>query len=414
MDLHIYYLSLIIALVALSFFFSGAEIAFVTANRLKIEIKLRQNKSGATLASRFVNKPEEFLTTTLVGNNLTHVLYSTVMTFYLVEAFGIQNIFIKSFISSIVILVFGEIIPKHFFKDFADHIIYFISYPLRFFYFLLYPFVYITSIAATVALKVFGVHSANVKTFFHRHDVQLLLKEGEDTGNLAPEESEIIENVFEMKDLKVRECMIPRTDIVSIDVQSNIQECMEQFVESGYSKMPVYEESNDNVVGIVYAHDLFKLPTVISEIMRPVMFVPESKKASELMKEFRSSKSSVAIVVDEFGGTSGLVTLEDLIEELIGDIQDEFDTDEYISRQLDEKTFLLAGRTLVEDLNENYHLGIEEGDFETIGGFIIDRTGRIPDSGEIIEIDSFTITVIKATKNKIDLVKLQLKPMSDF
>lgn len=409
MDQHIIYLVMIAVLLVLSFFFSGAEIAFVTANRLKVEIKLRQNKPDAKLASDFIHKPEDFLTTTLVGNNFVNVMYSTLMTVYLSEVMGIENIFVKAVISSVIILIVGEVIPKSIFREFADHLIFLIAFPLRLFHIILFPLISFTSSIATFLVKLLGVSSVNVAAFFHRHDIQLLLKEGEKTGSLAPEESEIIENVFELKEIKVRECMIPRTDISAVDINSEIQDCLQSFIESGFSKLPVYEESIDNVVGIVYAHDLFKSPASLNEIMREVMFVPESKRANDLLKEFRSSKTSVAIVVDEFGGTSGLITMEDLIEELVGDIKDEFDTEDHYLKQIDEKTYLLSGRIQVEDLNEKYHLGIEEGDFDTIGGFIIDHVGRIPMSGEKLEIGHFEITIIKATKIKIDLVKLIIR-----
>ena len=409
MDQHIIYLVMIMVLLMLSFFFSGAEIAFVTANRLKVEIKLRQNKPGAKTASEFINKPEDFLTTTLVGNNFVNVIYSTLMAVYLSEVLGIENILIKAVISSVVVLIVGEIIPKTIFREFADHLVFLIAFPLRFFQLMLLPFISLTSSIARHLVKLFGVNSVNVATFFHHHDIQMLLKEGEKTGTFDPEETEIIENVFELKEIKVRECMIPRTDISSVDIHSEIQDCMQVFIESGFSKLPVYDESIDNVVGIVYAHDLFKSPKKLNDIMREVMFVPESKRANDLLKEFRASKTSVAIVVDEFGGTSGLITMEDLIEELVGDINDEFDTEEHYLKQVDDRTFLLSARIQVEDLNEKYHLGIEEGDFDTIGGFIIDHVGRIPSSGEKLEIGNFDITILKASKIRIDLVKLVIR-----
>lgn len=409
MDQHLIYLVMIVVLLMLSFFFSGAEIAFVTANRLKVEIKLRQNKPGAKLASDFINKPEDFLTTTLVGNNFVNVIYSTLMAVYLSEVLGIENILIKAVLSSVVVLVVGEIIPKTIFREFADHLVFIIAFPLRFFQVMLLPFISLTSSIAKHLVKLLGVNSVNVAAFFHHHDIQMLLKEGEKTGTFDPEETEIIENVFELKEIKVRECMIPRTDISAVDVHSEILDCMQVFIESGFSKLPVYDESIDNVVGIVYAHDLFKSPKTLNDIMREVMFVPGSKRANDLLKEFRSSKTSVAIVVDEFGGTSGLITMEDLIEELVGEINDEFDTEEHYLKQVDDRTFLLSARIQVEVLNEKYHLGIEEGDFDTIGGFIIDHVGRIPASGEKLEIGHFDITILKASKIRIDLVKLVIR-----
>lgn len=409
MDQHVLYLLMIAILILLSFFFSGSEIAFITANRLKIEIKHRQKKPGAAIVHQFVHKPENFLTTTLVGNNFVNVIYSTVMAVYLTEVLGIDNLLINSIISSGIILVGGEVIPKSIFREFADQFIFIVAYPLKWFNFILYPFISFTSSIATYLVRLLGVNSDNVTKFFHRHDIQMLLKEGEKSGTFEPDETEIIENVFELKEIKVRECMIPRTDILAIDIHATMDECHQAFIKHGYSKLPVYADSIDNIVGIINSHDLFRSPKKLSDIMRDVMFVPEAKRANDLLKLFRDKKTSVAIVVDEFGGTSGLITMEDLIEELVGDIKDEFDTEEYYLKQTDDNTFLMSARIPVEELNEKFQFGIEEGDFDTIGGFIIDYVGRIPDAGETIEIGRFSITIIKATKIKIDLIKVVIK-----
>lgn len=402
-------LLVILVTIVLSGFFSGSEIAFVTANRLKIEIKHRQKKPGANITAEFIRHPEDFLTTTLVGNNLVNILYSTAMSFFLILAFEINSIVYQTIISTAFILIFGELIPKSIFKDFADELVIIISYPLRGFYYLMYPLVKITRSISLRLVKLFGLEAVNITRFFGQQDIEFLLEEGLSTGTIDENESELIENVFELKETKVRECMIPRTDIISVEIGTPLKSCMKAFIDSGYSKLPVYEENIDNIVGIVFAHDLFKNPTKLSEIMRPVMLVPEFKRSGDLLKEFKQKRTSVAIVIDEFGGTAGLVTMEDLIEELVGDIQDEFDVESDVLKQLDEKTWIMSGRVLVEELIEEYQLDIEEGDFETIGGFIIDQIGRIPITGEKISIRNFAITIIKATKKRIELLKLQLE-----
>lgn len=402
------YLIILAVALILSAFFSGSEISFVTANRLKIEIKNRQGKSGGALASWFVNKPENFLITTLVGNNFVNIAYSTVMSIFLIQTFDIKSIFLQTLISTTILLFAGEIIPKSMARQFADKLVFILAYPLRFFYFFLYPFVFISRMASLLIIRIIGIKPDSFDTFFNYKDVEMILEEGKINGSIDPGESEIIENVFELKDQKVRESMIPRTDIVAIDVSDNIEDCIRTFKESGFSKIPVYEEEIDNITGIIHAHDLFRQPKSLQEIIRPVMFVPEFKKSSELMKDFRDKKTSVAIVIDEFGGTAGLVTLEDLIEELVGDIQDEYDTDENILKKLDENVFLVSGRILVEDINEKFLIGMDQGDFETVGGFVIHNSGRIPHTGEKLELGRFQFTVIKATKNRLDLLKLQV------
>lgn len=403
------YLIILAITLVMSSFFSGAEISFVTANRLKIEIKSRQGRPGAILASWFVNKPENFLITTLVGNNLANIAYSTVMSLFLILVFDIKSIFLQTVLSTTLLLFAGEIIPKSLARQFADKLVFILVYPLRFFYFALYPFVFISRIASLLIIRILGIKPDSFDSFFNYKDVEMILEEGKINGSIDPGESELIENVFELKDQKVRASMIPRTDIVALDVSDNIEDCIRVFKESGFSKIPVFEKEIDNITGIIHAHDLFRKPQSLQDIIRPVMFVPEFKKSSELMKDFRDKKTSVAIVIDEFGGTAGLVTLEDLIEELVGDIQDEYDTDENILKKLDENVYLVSGRTLVEDINDKFLIGMDQGDFETVGGFVIHNSGRIPHTGEKLELGKFQITVIKATKNRLDLLKLQVK-----
>ncbi|MCK6602178.1 MAG: hemolysin family protein [Bacteroidetes bacterium] len=392
----------------LSAFFSGSEIVFVTANRLKIEIRHRQGKTGASLASWFVNKPENFLTTTLVGNNFINIAYSTLMSFFLIQSFGISDILVQTLISTTLLLLAGEILPKSIARQFADRLVFILAFPLRFFYGFLYPVVWVSRNASLVLIRLTGIRPESYDQFFNFKDVEMILEEGKSTGTINQDESELIENVFELKDQRVRESMIPRTDIVAIDQASSLQDCVAAFLESGFSKIPVFDEEIDNITGIIHAHDLFLNPENLQKIIRPVMFVPEFKRSGELLKEFRDKKTSVAIVVDEFGGTAGLVTLEDLIEELVGDIQDEYDTDDTLLKQLDDSVFLVSGRTLVEDLNEKFGIGMDQGDFETVGGFVIHNSGKIPHTGEKIIIGSFTFTIIKATQNRIDLLKLQV------
>jgi len=392
----------------LSAFFSGSEIVFVTANRLKIEIRHRQGKTGASLASWFVNKPENFLTTTLVGNNFINIAYSTLMSFFLIQSAGISDILVQTLVSTTLLLLAGEILPKSIARQFADRLVFILAFPLRFFYGFLYPVVWISRNASLILIRLTGIQPESYDRFFNYKDVELILEEGKSTGTINQNESELIENVFELKDQRVRESMIPRTDIVAIDQASSLQDCVAAFLDSGFSKIPVFDEEIDNITGIIHAHDLFQNPENLQKIIRPVMFVPEFKRSGELLKEFRDKKTSVAIVVDEFGGTAGLVTLEDLIEELVGDIQDEYDTDDTLLKQLDDSVFLVSGRVLVEDLNEKFGIGMDQGDFETVGGFVIHNSGKIPHTGEKIIIGSFTFTIIKATQNRIDLLKLQV------
>jgi len=225
--------------------------------------------------------------------------------------------------------------------------------------------------------------------------------------DLDVEETTLLSNVFAMASIKVRESMVPRTDIVAVEVGTSTKDLMDTFVASGHSKLPVYEENIDNIVGVAFAYDLFDDPASLQDMMRPATFVPESKLSKKLLQEFLQSKTSIAIVIDEYGGTAGLATTEDLLEELFGDIQDEFDDENLMLRVLDENTVLASGRIEVDELAEETSIVLPEGDYETVAGYLLDRLGTIPKTRDEFELDSFRIVVVQASANRVDLVRIQ-------
>lgn len=399
----------LIVLILLSGFFSATEMAYIVANNLKIEIKARKKNPAAISALYFNRNPQTFFSTILLGNNIVNIALASLSTVFLATIFGWGE-FTILILSSAILLVFGELIPKYFARESADRVYLLASLPLRFVLIFLYPFVKAASLFSDKLTGTMSREADAVGHLFEREDIKTLVRESEKAGVVDKKESDIIEKVIELGEQRVHEAMTPRTDIVDVEITQSISEVLGVFIESGYSKLPVYEENQDNIKGIVLSKDLFRKPDSIKSIMRNVSFIPESKKSLDVLNEFLSSKISIAVVVDEFGGTAGIVTMEDILEELFGEIVDEFDVDEHIFRKLAPNTYIISGKYEVDLINENSELKIEEGDYETIGGFIISKLGRIPALGETVVIGKFTILIARASAQRIDVIKLIENP----
>lgn len=411
----------------LSAFFSGSEMAFVSANRLKLEIESRKNSVMGRSLAFFSDNPENFLTTTLVGNNITNVLYATLMAIFLVEPvqagylslFGIlpsigMLLFLQTLIASLLILLFGEILSKAIFRIQADFFVKIVAAPLLFFNYLLRPFIILSNSSSGLLVRLLNVGSERSDKIFRREDVEMIFKELREGGgghDLDQEDSEILHNVLELSNKRVRDTMVPRTEIVAVEKSASIEELQNTFIESGYSKIPVYQDNIDDIIGVVFAYDLFSEPQNISEIIRQVKLIPSSKKSKDLLTEFRQSNISVAIVIDEYGGTAGMVTIEDLIEEVVGDIQDEYDKEDEVIKKLNNYTFVLSGNVELDELEEKYpEIAIrdDEDEFETVAGYIINHIGRIPKVNEELLIRGNRFIISKATQSKLETVKLVL------
>jgi CBS domain containing-hemolysin-like protein len=404
MDHQILYLLLF---VILSAFFSGTELAFVVANKLKIEVRARKKNLAALNAKYFVNHPQNFFSTILIGNNIVNVAYASLGTVILSALLGWSEIKILIVLSA-VILFFGEIIPKYLARELADRTVLLTSIPLRAVYFLLYPFVKITSAISNRIVQTSNLKSDSIYHLFDKEDIKGLVKESEIAGMVDKRDSDLINKVIELGDQRVYEAMTPRTEIVGVEITSDINEVLSVFIDSGFSKLPVYENDLDNIKGVVLAKDLFKSPQSIKDIIREVSFIPETKKSFDVLNDFLEKRNSIAIVVDEHGGTAGIVTIEDILEELFGEIEDEFDVPEDICRRIAKDTYIVSGKVEVDYINEKYNLNIQEGDYETLSGFITTQLGRIPQQGEIVTIGNFNIQIVRATAQRIELVKLTL------
>jgi len=418
---------IILLTVLASAFFSGSEIAFVSANRLKLEIESRKGSLVSRSLAFFNEKPESFLTTTLVGNNIINVLYATLMAIFLIDP--INSIYsswmgkapstavillLQTVVASLVIMIFGEILPKAIFRIQADFMVKVVAVPLRLLNVILRPLISIANSASGLLVRWLNTGSERSDKIFRRQDVEMILKELRDTGggeDFDQEDSQILHNVLELSNKRVKETMVPRTEMIAVDQNATIDEIQRIFIASGFSKVPVYQDNIDDITGVVFAYDLFEAPETVADIMRPVKLIPSSKKSKDLLAEFRQSNSSVAIVIDEYGGTAGMVTIEDLIEEVVGDIQDEYDTEDEFIKQIDLNTFILSGNVDLDELHDKYpevDLKNNGDEFETVAGYIINHIGRIPKVNEELFIQGHKFIISKATPNRLDTVKLKL------
>ncbi|QQS34687.1 MAG: HlyC/CorC family transporter [Ignavibacteriales bacterium] len=400
---------LIFILIFLSAFFSSSEMAYITSNKIKIEIRARKKNLPARSAQYFISNPDIFFSTILIGNNAVNIALASLSTIILSSLFGWDEYQIL-LVSTFILLIFGELVPKYLARELADSTILFFSLPLRLFSFIIYPLIRLASSLSAKLTQSSNVKAENINQLFSKEDFETLVKESHTAGAVDKKESEIISKVIALGDQRVYEAMRPRTEIVGVEIDQSIEEVVSVFIDSGYSKLPVYEENLDNIKGVILAYDLFNSPKSLKEITREILFVPETKKSFELLNEFLSKRVSIAVVIDEFGGTAGLVTMEDIIEELFGEIKDEYDVEEDICRRTAPGTYLISGKVEIDLINEKYNLNFPQGDYETIGGFIASEVGRIPPSGETITIENYTFLIVRATYVKIELVKLTVNP----
>ncbi len=392
-------------LIFISGFFTGSEIAYVVANKIKIEIQARKKNLAAKNALYFMENPQDFFSTVLIGTNVVNVTFATISALFLHKLFGLSEFNIL-LISTFVLLIFGELLPKYLARELADRIIFLIATPLRIVSYLIHPVVKLFSSISSFFTQRANVSEKNLQNLFSKENFEYLIKESKDAGKIDQKQSDIINKVFDLSEQRVSEVMQPRTEIEGVEINSSFEEALTVFIESGYSKLPVYEENLDNIKGIILAYDVFNKPDKLADIIREVAFVPETKKSFEMLNEFLARHISIAVVVDEFGGTAGIVTIEDIIEELFGEIKDEYDVEEDICRRISDGSYLISGKVEVDFINEKYDLKIPTGDYETIAGYIMSKIGKIPLSQEKYTIDNFEILIVKADHLKIDVVKL--------
>lgn len=397
-----------------SAFFSGMEIAFISANKLHIELEKKRKGFFPNILGKITQNSSKFITTMLVGNNISLVIYSYFMGKVIVSYLGMSSILLQTFISTVVILVTAEFLPKAIFRAYANETLKIFSLPAYFFYVLLYSFSYLINGISDFFLKfIFRTDKDHHQTAFSKEELGNYITEQLENGNDNEEEIDseiqIFQNALEFQKVKAREIMVPRTEILAIEIHETVSKLSELFIKSGYSKILVYKTSLDDIIGHVNAFELFKKPKTIKSILLPVEIVPESMMISDVLNSLTRKRKSIAVVVDEYGGTSGMITVEDVVEELFGEIEDEHDIQELIDERINENEFKLSARLEIDYLNEEYNLNIpKEEAYETLGGFIINQTENIPQKGEELYILNYKIIILDVSSSKIEEISLKI------
>ncbi len=413
------YVGIILAMI-FSAFFSGVEMAFVSSNKLYFELKAKQNILSAKIISNFNQSPSQFIGTMLIGNTLSLVAYGIFMEEFLHHLILTNFPFltneiiarlIASIIATIIILTTSEFTPKSIFLINPDAILEFLAIPIWIINTLMFPLVWLTvGLSKWFITRVLRLSYSEEKPAFGLTDLNHYLQNLNRKVSTEEEnevDTKIFHNALEFKQVKVRDCMIPRTEITAIEIEEGIEGLKKVFIESGHSKVLVYKETLEEVVGYCHSLALFKKPKDIPSILTSIPIVPEAMPANDLMLKFSKERKSLAIVVDEFGSTSGLVSMEDVMEQIFGEIQDEFDdTEDWIEKRLDEHTFILSGRHEIDYLNEKYNWNLPEGDYETLGGMLIHLYEDIPAVNEVITLSTFQFQIMTVTDARIDTIKV--------
>ncbi|MDV7187613.1 hemolysin family protein [Lutibacter sp. TH_r2] len=409
----------IVCSILLSAFFSGMEIAYISANKFQVELEKKKEGVIAKILGRLTSKSSKFITTMLVGNNISLVVYSIFMGKLIVDVLPIENLndfsqlLIQTVISTIIILITAEFLPKAIFRIYANEMLKFFAIPAYVFYVIFY-FIsnFITAISDFVLKLFFNTAKDAEQTEFSKEELGNYISEQlENTSDFEEVDSEIqiFQNALDFNNVKAREIMIPRTEIIAVDINETITNLKKLFIETGYSKILVYRNSLDDVLGYAHAFELFKKPKNIRSILLPVELVPESMMINNVLDVLIKKKKSLSIVLDEFGGTSGIITVEDIVEELFGEIIDEHDTVELTEKVLNESEYEFSARLEVDYLNETYDLNIEENEaYETLGGYIVYHNEDIPKEGEVIEIEHFHFKMLSVESSRITEVYVKL------
>ncbi len=406
-------------------FFSGMEIAFVSANRLKLAIN-ENNGLSNRIVSRFSEKPSLFIGTLLVGNNIALVLFGLLMArnlepvirHILPDDFNSDFLILlfQTIISTLIVLIIGEFIPKVLFRFNSNKLLNFFAIPMQGIFYLLYPLVIGITWMSKQFLEIFlQTRITEEAPSITKYDLEHFVKESEEASNEEQDfNAEFFENALYLPQVRVRECMVPRTEIMAIEVHASISTLRQSFINSEVSRLLVYDDTIDNILGYVHHHSLWQKPRRIKSILFSLPLIPETMTAADLLNLFISRKKSIAWVVDEFGGTAGVITLEDILEEIFGEIEDEHDKSELIEQKIAEGIYIFSARTEIDYINETYQLNLPQGEYETLGGLILDSCESIPHEKETIRINEFQFTILKANETHIDTVKLKILNNDSF
>ncbi|NCO63178.1 MAG: HlyC/CorC family transporter [Flavobacteriales bacterium] len=419
---------IILVSLILSAFFSGMEIAYVSSNKIHIEIEKKQDGLLAKILTKLTSKPSKYITTMLIGNNIALVIYGFFMGDLLVEWFqsmlplnsGFLNYLLtdlsllsQTVLSTLVILITAEFLPKVFFQIYANTLIKVLAFPAYLFY-MLFTFVsdFVIWISDMLLRQFFKTEGDQIQLAFTKVELGNYISEQMESVEEDDEvdsEIQIFQNALEFSEVKAREVMVPRTEIIAVEINSSIKTLNALFTETGCTKILVYKDTIDDILGYVHSFELFKKPKAIKAIILPVEFVPETVLIKDVLNVLIKKRKSIAVVLDEYGGTSGIMTVEDIVEELFGEIEDEHDIDDLTEDIIDQETFKFSARLDVDYINETYKINLPESEnYETLGGLIVNHTEEIPQQNEVVIIDAFQFTVLEVSNTKIDMVELKL------
>ena len=401
--------------VLLSAFFSGMEIAYLSSNKLRLELDKQSNSIVSRLLQRILHSPSKYIATMLVGNNISLVVYGITMAVVLeptIQKYTQSSfivLLIQTLISTSIILVTAEFIPKAFFRLNANRFLRILVFPLTLFYYLLAPIVSVIIFLSKRVLKLFGLVLVEDSHVFGKLDLEEYLKFHSSESNYKnlDVEVKILQNALDFSSVKIRECMLPRTEIVAIEVTKTIEDLLKIFIDTKLSKVLIYKENIDNIIGYAHSNELFKSPKNIKSILIPISYVPESMMANDMLELFIKERKGIAVVVDEFGGTSGMITIEDIVEEILGEIEDEYDSEKDLEIEIDETTYRFSARLEIDYLNDKYHLDLPKSDeYETLGGLLISQLETIPMKFTEIKIGDYRIVIDQVTETKIEVVTI--------
>lgn len=410
---------IIVVTILLSAFFSGIEIAFISANRLKIAIDKEQGGVSSKILGYFSNKPNWFIGTMLLGNNISIVIYSIFMGSVFNQLFGITEgensysvMMVQTVVSTIILLFLAEFLPKAIFRINANNILSTMAVPLMVVYVILFLPTFITIGLAELILRIFIKKQDNEDfVTFEKVDLDDFLEEGLSRASNDEDqdyEVKLFHNALNFNEVMARDCMVPRNEIISVEINDSVEELQKLFVETNLSKVLVYKDSIDNIIGYVHSFEMFKKPDSVKSALLPVSIIPESMTANKILEDLIKKNRSIAVVIDEFGGTAGMLTMEDVIEEIFGEIEDEHDSDEVVQEVLDNGEFVFGGRIEIDAINENYDIELPESEeYETLAGFIIHQLEDIPEAGDGFQFENYKFTIREVSSTKIDLVHIK-------
>ena len=405
---------LLIILLIGSGFFSASETALMSLSKIKMRHMEEDGVKGAKLVSTLIEDSNRLSASILIGNNIVNIAATSITTSLFTAMLGAQGVAIATGLMTVLVLIFGEITPKTISANNPEKASLVVAKPIKFFVTILTPIVWIFNIITKVIFKLFGVDDKGVKPFITEEELKTMVNVSHEEGLLEMEEREIINNVFEFGDMQAKEAMVQRLDIVAIDMEDSYEEIIDLFKTEKLSRMPVYEETIDDIIGILNIKDIIFLSDEeienfdIKKYMREAFFTYEFKKITQLLEEMKKDKSQMAIVVDEYGGTAGLITIEDLVEVIVGDIEDEYDEEEDEIQVISPNEFLVDGSTKISDVNEILNIELESEEFDSIGGYIIGYIRHIPEENEIIEMDNIKFNIESVDKNRIKKIRIML------